>query len=394
MAFAFDPFGEEALRDPYPHYRALRDAGPCVRLATREGDLWAVGRYADVCAVAKNTKVFSSTGGVGPRFAPHPMMSMYDPPVEHGRMRRVIAEFFTPAALGSFRQRFYDEALARLEPAAATGAFDGYRDLGLPLSYGVLAELMGLPRDRDDDIKRWTDATKDDLGGGLTPERQREAAAEIGEFVAYLSELTRHRLAHGDEKGFLTAVVRAHEAGTINKREMLAMCVHVIAAGFGTTASAIAGMVWALAEHPAEWHALRRDRSRVRHAVEESLRWDGPVQSFFRNTLEAGSIGGVDVPQGAKVMLLFASANRDERRFPDPDRFLVGRDADGHLAFGHGPHFCLGGPLSRIAMGAILTAALDRFSTLAVAGPPAREPSVLFREFSALPLAVRPLEGA
>ncbi len=391
METGFDPFHPEVLGDPYPHYARLRDTSPCHFVQSGPYTFYAISRYVDVCAVAKNHAVFSSTGGVGPEWAQHPMMSMYDPPTDHGRLRRVVQSSFTPSALADVSARVEAETLRLLEPALDTGHLDGYRDLALPIALGLLCDLVGLPRDRDDDIKRWTDATTDDLAGGLSQARQDEARREIGEFVGYLRRLIERRRAEGLKDGLLARIVAAHDAGTISSKELYAMCVILVAAGYGTTANGIVNMLAALAQHPAEWEKLRADPGLVPRAVEEAVRWDGPVQSFFRNTLEDTVVAGVPIPKGSKVMLIFASANRDERRFPEPDRYLVDRNSDGHIAFGHGIHFCLGGPLARIAMTAILRTLLARTSKLELLEACQRQNNVIFRQAVRLPLGITPV---
>jgi len=390
MYHGFDPFRSEVLNDPYRYYERLRDTSPCYLVRSPPYEFFAVARYADVCAVAKNPTVFSSTGGVGPGWAQHPMMSMYDPPTDHGRLRRAVQCFFAPSALAGMGARVEAETRRLLGPALQTRTFDGYRDLGLPIALGLLCELLGLPRDRDEDIKRWTDATTDDLAGGLSEARQGEARREIGEFIDYLRSLINLRRRDGLKDGMLARLVEAHDSGALTARELYAMCVLLLAAGYGTTANGIANMLAALAQHPSEWQKVRADPALIPRAVEESVRWDGPVQSFFRNTLQDTRIGNVPVPKGAKVMLIFASANRDERRFTDPNRYLVERNSEGHVAFGHGIHFCLGGPLARIAMAAILRTLVSLVESLCPLAPCERRNNVIFRQVVRLPIAITP----
>lgn len=391
MAIEFDPFAADVLQNPYPHYARLREESPCHYAESCRA--YVVTRYHDVAEVLKATAVFSSTGGVGPARESHPMMSMYDPP-KHGRARKVVASLFTPAAAAALEARVAGEAAGLLGALLARGeCFDAFGEFAVPLVLGSLADLMGLPRSDDADLRRWADATTDDLAAGLPPERAARAKAEIREFVGYLRGVFAARREAGDRSAVVGHLLDAVDREQFDRRELAGMCVMLVAAGFGTTAIGVGNMLAAFAEHPEQWRRVRADPGLVENAVEEAVRYDAPVQSFFRDALSDARVAGVDVPAGSKVMVVFGSANRDPRKFPDPDAFDVGRDTRQHAAFGVGIHFCIGAPFARVVLRAALRAFLARAEGLELTAPVLRRPNVLFRQLAAVPLRARAAPG-
>jgi len=386
-----DPLSPSFLEDPYASFRLLRDEAPVHFVESRK--MWIVTRYDDIVAAARNPAVFSSTGGVGYDWNQRPMMPMYDPP-EHTRMRRIVARHFTPAAINAFKPRvqaLVDDIVAR---ALEAGDVDVVNDIALPLSLGTVAELLGIPPSLRAQLRRWSQGTVEDLAGGLAPIAGRRVDELRREFNVYLRSLIEERRAAlsrpTESIDVITALVAAGEDEKLTSRELVAFCVLLLVAGYETTVNAISNGVLALLEHPDELAKLRREPGLLRNAVEEIVRYDSPVLSFFRNTLSDTTLSGQTIPKGSKVMLAFASANRDERKFPDPDVFRIDREPGEHLAYGSGVHFCLGAPLARLQLMGIFGALVQHVGTIEMASKPPRTASVLFRGVKTFPVHITP----
>jgi len=379
----YDPFSKEAIGDPYSHHRALRDQAPCHFVESR--NLYVVSRFDDVVAVCRNHAVFSSTGGVGFDWNPRPMMPMYDPP-EHTRMRRMVAKHFTPLAVARFESKVETIVEELLAPALERGDTDFVNDIALPLSLGTIASLLGVPKDLHGDFRRWSQGVVDDLAGGLPPAEAARVEALRRDFIAFLKDLTKQRAASAGSGDVVSLLCAAQEDEKLSPKEVLAFCVLLLVAGFETTVNAIANAALALMDHQEQHDKLYADPSLVESFVEEAIRYDGPVQSFFRNTLVDHELHGVRIPSGVKVMVLFGSANRDERHYREPDTFRIERNPTDHVGFGVGVHYCLGAPLARMQMTALTRALIARKRRLVPNGPVARTGSVLFRGAKHLPV--------
>lgn len=385
----FDPFAPEFLKDPYPVYRALRDRAPCHHVEAK--NLWVLSRYEDVVAAARNHGVFSSTGGVGFDWEQRPMMPMYDPP-QHTRLRRLVSRHFTPNAIALMQSRI-DATVARvLDRAVAQGRFDLIEDVAIPISLGAIGAVLGVPGDRLKDLRCWSQGTVEALAGALSPEATAKVDALRVEFVAYLREMIKERRAspRPEATDVISLIVAANDDDKLTERETVAFCVLLLVAGFETTVNAMANGALALMAHPDECRKLQANPALVASLAEEVVRYDGPVQSFFRNTLSETVIAGTTVPKGVKVMLLFGSANRDERHFPDPDSFRIDRDDGDHVGYGAGIHFCLGAPLARLQLVSLARGLLARARSLELDGTVEHSSNVLFRGVRHLPLRVTP----
>lgn len=379
----FDPRDREALADPYPAYEVLRRDHPCYPVPG--ANLWVVSRYDDCVAVLRDHARFSSTGGVGIDWDQKPMMPMYDPP-QHTRMRRMVARYFTPRALASVQPSLERTVAATLDRALDAGSVDFARDVAVPISLGAIAALVGIPEERWGDLRRWSLGTVEALPGGLDAEARARLDAQRREFVAYLKELLAERRREGIDRGdIISSLVSAEEAERLEPHELVAFCVLLTVAGFETTANGMSNALLALLGHPDEWAKLRADVGLAASAVEEAMRWDCPVQSFFRNTLVEATVAGTVIPPKAKVMVLFGSANRDERRFEAPAEMRIERSPNDHIGFGAGVHYCLGAPLARLEIRLLLEELVRRRIEVTLEGEPRRSYSMLFRGVSAMP---------
>ncbi|WP_199434061.1 cytochrome P450 [Qaidamihabitans albus] len=351
-------FHPSVAADPYPYYARLRAAGGAVY--SPELNAWLVSTHEHVSAGFRAHDVLSSAppGGSpdGARF-----LLNSDPP-EHTALRKAVNRFFDAATMRALEGRVRavtEQLVDGLLAASRAGEADLVRDVAGPLPITIIAELLGVPPQRRDDFKRWSDAT---IGGLNMPPREIAVASwEMGRFFA---ETVADRKADpGDD--LISRLTRREE---LTSREMEAFCTLLLIAGNETTTNLITNLCLALLDHPEQAERVRADRDLIGPAVEETLRFDAPVQAVWRLALTEYDIGSARVPSGARVLLLQGSANRDPERFAEPDRFLPGRPAREHLGFGTGIHFCLGTQLARLEARIVLETLLDRVAALARAG--------------------------
>ena len=387
---AYDPFDPAVIADPYPYYQALRRDAPVYACEPR--GIWVVSRYHDVRNALADTDRFSSTQGVGYERRPVPMMIAYDPP-EHTRLRRIVAGRFTPRALASWEPRIDQIASALLEPLIGAGPVDLVETLCAPFPVQVIAEMMGIPAERRKDFRRWSDNTVQALGGAveLTPAERQKVEMTIGEFAMYFAGVIGERRPHAaDSDDLISLLIRPNAEGeALQDFEIVSFCVLLLVAGNETTTNLIGNSAYHLMQQPEQWKKLVADPSLDRSLIEESLRYDAPIQGFFRNTTQPIELAGVTIPQDSKVMLLYGSANRDEGKFPDADRYLVDRQlAADHLAFGFGPHSCLGAHLARLEVRVLLRHALAKVKRMTLEAEPVRTQNPLLRGMASLRVSV------
>ncbi len=291
-----------------------------------------------------------------------------DPP-DHTRLRRLVAKAFTARRVAALRPRVQEIADRLLDAVAPAGRADLVADFALPLPVTVIGELLGVPVDDRRDFQRWTDAM---LVRGETLPDPAVVDEAWQRMHAYLTKHLRTKRARpGDD--LLSALISAHdEERRLSHDELIAMTFLLLVAGYVTTVNLIGGGIAALLTHPAQLSLLRERPELLPDAVEEFLRHDGPVNpGIARFAREDVRIAGVTIPRGATVVIASAIADRDPARFADPDRLDITRGDSGHLAFGHGIHYCLGAPLARLEGRIAVAAVLRRLPGLALAVPPA-----------------------
>jgi cytochrome P450 len=384
-----DLFSDDALDDPFPHLRALRDAGPVVWLDAH--DMYAVTRSDDVRRILDDDATFVSGEGVALNDVINhlgrgtTLMSDGD---EHRTQRDIIGRPLTPRALADLRADAQAMAEGLVDRLVERRRFDAVADLAAVLPTTWVPDLLGWPADGREHLVDWAAAQFDGLG----PFNDRAVAASDGILAmsAYAQQLATADLPSGC---FGARIQRAVEQGEIEPARCPMLFIDYLAPSLDTTISAIGNAVWLFATHPDQWSLLRSAPERVKGAFNEVLRLESPISCFTRVARVAarvGGDGGVEVPAGARVLLSFASANRDERRWDDPSRFDITRESAGQLAFGHGEHACVGMGLARLEGAAVLSALVARVGTLALDGPPARKRNNLIRSFASLPVAVTP----
>ncbi|MFF7981748.1 cytochrome P450 [Streptomyces sp. NPDC007901] len=363
---AVDPV--ELLADPYAVYARLREAGPVHRVAGTDGlPAWLVTRYEDVRQALADPrfsldKAHAKPGGYR-GFALPPALDAnllnMDPP-DHTRVRRLVSQAFTPRRVALLREPVRRTADSLLDAIAPLGRADLIAAYAGPLPIVVICELLGVAEEDRPDFRSWTDALV--VPDPARPERTKEAVGALLGFFARL--LARKRAEPADDLVSAMIAVRDEE-DRLSEDELMSLVFLILFAGYENVVHLIGNATLALLRDPAQLAALRADRTLLGPAVEELARYDGPAPLAIRRfPTEDVTLGGVTVPAGETVLLSLAAAHRDPRRFPDPDRLDLGRDATGHLALGHGIHYCLGAPLARLETEIALGALLDRFPGL------------------------------
>lgn len=358
-----DLWSDEVLADPYPAYARIRKIAP-VLYSTR-WDAYVVTRYDGVREVLQDWETFSSAHGVGLNDRANAMSGRgiltTDPPL-HDTRRRVLNAQLVPREVANHVHVLAREAERRVSAVVARGTFDAVADLAHPYSVQVVADLCGLPEEGREHLVERASAAFDTFGPDN--ERCRAAWQGFGELFDYaVNVATPDRLMPG------TWGAEIYEAGARGEVEMAAcpgLMLAYVWAGMDTTVNALSAAVSLFADHPDQWDLLRADRSLLASATNEVLRIEPPVQRFTRFTTHATELDGVGLPVGARVVVLFGSANRDERRFPEPDRFDITRNPTDHLSFGRGIHRCVGAGLAQEEIKAVLDRLADRVDRFTV----------------------------
>ncbi|RFC78011.1 cytochrome P450 [Streptomyces sp. AcE210] len=374
------PYADPAfMADPFPLYRQLREDGP-VRRAVLAGGLeaWLVTRYEDGLAALSDSRLSSDVhDAADPRLLERlpateresmlRTMLRSDPP-DHTRLRRLVSKAFTARRVADLRprvQEITDELLDAIVPA---GKAELVEDFALPLPVTVISELLGVPVADRGDFQRWTD---DMILQGAEPPDPARVDRAWRQMRSYLTGLLEDKRARpGDD--LLSALIAARDEGhQLDEDELIAMAFLLLVAGYITTVNLIGSGIAALLAHPDQLQMLRDDPELLPGAIEEFLRYDGPVNpGIARFAREDVAIAGVAIPRGATVLVASAIADRDPAQFPDPDRLDITRQDNAHLAFGHGIHYCLGAPLARLEGQIAVETALRRLPHLSLAVPP------------------------
>ena len=395
--FAFDPFDADTRRDPAALFARARRESPVYRHP--DVPIVSIFRYADVQSVLRDPETWSNhfppPPGVDPASMPDPSMLGQDPP-HHTRLRGLVSQAFTPRIVRRLEPRMHEIANALMDDALAQGDVDFVRAMTYPLPVIVIAEIIGVPAEDREHFKQWSDAAVATLGNALfvppSPERIAARAVLFSEMGAYFSALAEQRRRQPRED-LLTGLVQAEiEGSKLTHSEMITMLVLLLVAGNETTTSLIGNAVLELLAHPDELTRLRADPALMPSAVEEVLRFSSPVQLDPRRATRRVELRGQTIEPGQFVVSWLGAANRDEEVFEHAERFDVGRPDNHHLAFGFGPHYCLGANLARLEAHAALSALLQRTRSFErrTAGPLPLHPSIVFRAVTELPLRLVP----
>jgi cytochrome P450 len=353
-----DLFTDEALAEPYELYRELRALGAVVHLPAY--DTYAIPRFREVHDISGNWQAFSSARGV---FLNEQINKAFegivlcsDPP-EHTAMRKVLAAPMRPDKIRAITPEIRAEAERIIEELVGRGKFDAATDLAEHLPLTIVSRLVGLGETSHEQMLEWGSAGFD-VQGPITSQRTLDAFPKLESLTRFAAtEAVPGKL---DPAGWAAGLYEAAERGDLAPEKCPVLMIDYTVPSLDTTIFGISSAIMLFAEHPDQWEALRADPSLVPHAINEILRFESPIQRFSRHATEDREIDGMVVPAGSNLMMLYGSANRDERKFADPDRFDVTRRPSDHLAFGYGEHLCVGMPLARLEMRAILEALLAR----------------------------------
>ena len=399
VAVPFDPTSPEQRDDPFPVLEAARREQPVFYAPAL--DLWIVTRHDDVLAVLKDHRTFSSVGALKSSAEPHapevaeilregypemPYIIEVDPPV-HDRIRGLVARAFTPRRINALEPRIHEIATELIEGFADRGKADIVDTFAWPLPLHVLGELFGFPRDDLEQVHHWgIDWLL--LQQSRSPELQRESARGLVSLQRYCVAATEDRMVHPTDDLLGAMVeVNASAADPLTAAEMAGVPLDLMVAGHVTVTRAIGSTLARMFDEPAlRDHLL--DPVLAPNAIEEILRLESPAQGLFRVATREVELGGASLPKGARVMAHFASANRDDCVFADPDSYRPDRSEIGkHLAFGKGIHFCMGAPLGRLELRVALPLLLRRLPGLRRGEGLAERESVFFaRGFVSLPV--------
>jgi hypothetical protein len=393
--FFFNPMDPEFVADPYPTYHRLRAEDPVHKSPL---GFWVLTRYEDVVGVLRDHRFakeaiasfvaqklgLEMTAGIG--------ISMLDrDPPDHTRLRSLVSKAFTPKVIEGLRPRIQQIVDGLLDRAEDRRAMDLIEDFAYPIPVIVICEMLGVPVDDHERFRGWSL----DLARGLDAAMlgpQSEVAQRAMTSRRALSEYFRELIAarrDAPRADLLSALIAAEEAGDkLSEHELLATCILILVAGHETTVNLLGNGTLALLRHPAELRRLREDPGLIGSAIEELLRYDGPVQRTARVPSVDAVIAGHKIEAGQMVMPFIGAADRDPAHFPDPDRLDLARADNRHVAFGMGIHFCLGAPLARLEGQIAINALVRRFPKLALATDrPEYRQSLTLRGLKSLPVA-------
>ncbi|MFD0687785.1 cytochrome P450 [Actinomadura fibrosa] len=384
-----DPFAAEVLRDPLPLQAELRDAGPVVYLSRY--DVYALARYEQVHAALTDWQSFQSGAGVGlanfrheKPWRPPSLLLEADPP-RHDAPRAVLTKILGPRALRRLRDPWAAAADDLVDRVLTNTEFDAVTALSQAFPLRVFPDAVGLEKEGRHHLLPYGDHAFNAFG----PHNDLVAKGEprLAEVAGWVNaQCARERLT---PDGFGAQIWAAADRGDITHEQAPLIVRSLLTAGVDTTVHALGAVLYALATHPDQWKRLRDDPSLARVAFDEAVRWESPVQTFFRTATGDIDIAGTTIPDGKKILMFLGAANRDPRRWHDPDAFDLSRDPSAHVGFGMGLHQCVGQHVARLEAESLLTALARRVEHLELAGTPIRHLNNTLRAWQSLPVRVR-----
>jgi 4-methoxybenzoate monooxygenase (O-demethylating) len=382
----FDPFSIEFFADPFPTHEKLREAGPVVYLD--KWGVYGVARYAEVHAVFNDPLTFCSSRGVGlsdfakeKPWRPPSLILEADAPA-HTRTRAVLSDVLSPTALKKVRGHFAEVAAAKVEELLARGSFDAISDLAEAYPLSVFPDAMGLKKEGRENLLPYASVVFNAFGP--PNELRAQAIARSAPHQSYVAEQCQR--ANLAPEGF-GGCIHAHvDTGAITEAEAPLLVRSLLSAGIDTTVNGIGAAVYCLARFPEQFARLRADPTLARNAFEEAVRYESPVQTFFRTTTREVELGGVSIGEGEKVLMFLGSANRDPRRWENADRYDITRRTAGHVGYGSGIHMCVGQLVARVEGEVMLSALARRVGKIEITGEPKRLYNNTLRGLQSLPI--------
>ena len=379
-----DLYSDDVLTEPYEYYRRLRDAGPAVWLERHNA--WVVARYDAVRAVLRNWATFSSASGVAlndiANTAQQGTTLASDPPL-HDHLRNVVGSSMTSQALRPTKEMIESRAEALVERLVTQRTFDAVEDLAQVLPQSIVPDFIGLPQEGREHLLDWAEAVFNAMGP--LNERCTHAVTKLPDLIGYAVQIA----ATGNLQpgSFGAGVLEAQGDGRITEAQCPALLLDYLGPSLDTTISAVGSAIWLFGRYPDQWNRVRKNPSLIPNAFEEVLRLESPIQSFSRLATSDYDVEGISIPAGARVVVLFASANRDERKWERPDTFDVTRNTSGHLGFSYGIHLCAGASLARLEGQAVLGALARRVERFEL-GASTRKLNNLIRSLRTLSVTV------
>jgi len=387
---AIDPFAISFFDDPYPAHQEMREAAPVVYLD--KWNVYGVARYAEVYAVLNDPQTFCSSRGVGlsdfakeKPWRPPSLILEADPPA-HTRTRAVLSKVLSPAVMKRLRDGFMAAAEAKVDELMARGSFDAIPEFAEAYPLSVFPDALGLKPEGRGHLIPYASLVFNAFG---PPNELRQQAIErSAPHQAYVTaQCQRDNLNPG---GFGACIHAFSDSGEITPAEAPLLVRSLLSAGLDTTVYGIGAAVYCLARFPDQWERLRADPSLARNAFEEAVRFESPVQTFFRTTTRDVELGGITIPEGEKVLMFLGAANRDPRRWEQPDTYDITRKVSGHVGFGSGIHMCVGQLVARLEGEAVLTALACKVGSITMSGAPKRRYNNTLRGLESLPVTFTP----
>jgi 4-methoxybenzoate monooxygenase (O-demethylating) len=387
---ALDPFSLDFLRDPHPAHEALREAGPVVWL--EEYGAYAVARHTEVRQVLNDPATFCSSRGVGlsdfqreKPWRPPSLVLERDPP-EHDRARGVLNRALSATVMRSLRGRFAAAAVELADELARRVRFDAVADCAEVYPMMVLPDAIGLSSQGREHLLPYA-ATVFNMFGPDN-ELRRVAVAQMAPHVEWISSQCKREALSDD--GIGAAIHAGADTGEVTRQEAELLVRSLLSAGLDTTVHGLGAAMRQLALNPDQFAALRADPAKARGAFEEAVRLETPVQTFFRTTTREVELSGATIPEGEKVLMLLGAANRDPRKWPDPDRYDIDRPTAGHVGFGAGVHVCVGQLLARLEGETLLATLARAFAHIEPDGEPTPLLNNTLRGWTRLPVVATP----
>ena len=379
-----DFYSDEVIQDPYPVYEQMRALGPVVYLSRH--DMYALPRYDEVSEVLRQPLRFVSSRGVSPINKVNDILvgsTLNSDPPEHDRTRAVTSEPLLPGALKEIEPRLKAAADGLIETLCAQGEFDAITDFAQYLPVTIVAELVGLPVDSAQMLK-WASATFNLFG--VQNARTEQAFEDLKDLRDFLLEYGRpEKLTEG---GWAKRIFDVGQERGIPYETCAQLMRDFINPSLDTTISTTGQIIKFFADHPDQWTLIRKDASLIPNAVEEAVRLATPIRAFTRYAVEDSDIAGHTIPAGKRVIVIYASANRDQRKYVDPDRFDVTRDVHDHLGFGQGVHMCMGMHLARREIILLLEALRRRVVQFELLDEPTVAMNNTIRAYASMPVKV------
>lgn len=384
-----DPFSHDFLSDPYPHHQAMREAGPVVWL--EHYGIWAMARHQEVRDALTDWQTYCSGAGVGlsdfrkePPWRPPSIILEADPPL-HTRTRAVLTRILSPAAINILRETFAREAEALVERLVEQREVDAVADLAEAYPLKVFPDAVGISEQGRENLLPYGSMVFNSFGPRNDLfDKAMANAGPVRDWI--MSKCSRAALA---PDGLGMQIFNAVDADELTEAEAGMLVRSFLSAGIDTTVYGLGNALYCFATNPEQWTVLRENPNLVRGSFEEVLRFEAPVQTFFRTTTRDVDVGGVQIGDGEKVLLFLAAANRDPRRWENPDAFDVRRRAAGHMTFGTGIHGCVGQAVARLESEAIFGALARRVASFELTGKPERRLNNTLRGFDTMPLRMK-----